>query len=122
MIKFDDGYDYTDFAFFLDLLDPDNNYDHVAIEVAYHKYDVLKLNMPKDCKDFRAYIKESLRMYNFICPQCKTLNNMNEDGYQINDIVETVFCSLECSLQFNHDHKDEFLNNGYTLDDLNNLA
>lgn len=47
---------------------------------------------------------------------------MNKDGYQMNDIVETVFCSAECSYQFNIDFKDEFIKQGYTLQDLSDLA
>lgn len=67
-------------------------------------------------------LKDNDVMYDFICPQCLTLNNMNKDGYQMNDIVEVVFCSLECSHAFNLDYKDEFLKLGYNEIDLEDLA
>lgn len=56
MLKFIDSYDYCDFAFFLDLLDPGNNYIHIDVEVAYHKYDTIRRNAPIDCEDFRGYM------------------------------------------------------------------
>ena len=65
---------------------------------------------------------EDMGLYDFVCPQCQTVNNINNDGYQMNDIVETVFCSVECSYQFNLDFKAEFIKQGYTIQDLNNLA
>lgn len=65
---------------------------------------------------------EDMGLYDFICPQCQTVHNMNTDGYQVNDIVETVFCSVECSYQFNLDFKAEFVKQGYTVQDLKNLA
>lgn len=37
---------------------------------------------------------EDMRLYDFVCPQCQTVHNMNTDGYQVNNIVETVFCSV----------------------------
>lgn len=60
--------------------------------------------------------------YDFVCPHCLTINNMNNDGYQMNDIVETVFCSYDCSHQFNIDHKAEFIKQGYSETDLKDLA
>lgn len=60
MFKFTDGCDFCDFAFFLDLLDPDNGYTHLDVEIAYHKYDTIRYNMPKDCEDFREYMSSCL--------------------------------------------------------------
>lgn len=65
---------------------------------------------------------EDMERYDYICPQCQAINNMHKDGYQMNDIVETVFCSIECSYQFNLDFKAEFIKEGYTLQDLSDLA
>lgn len=65
---------------------------------------------------------EDMKLYDYVCPQCQNMNNMNINGYQMNDIVETVFCSVECSYQFNIDFKDEFIKQGYTLEDLSDLA
>ena len=60
MIKFIDSDDYCDFAFFLDLLDPNNQYSPLDVEIAYHNYDTLRMNYPDDCEDFRAYMKSCI--------------------------------------------------------------
>lgn len=56
------------------------------------------------------------------CPHCKGVFNIDKDGYQMNDIYEMVFCSLECSYQYNLDRRDELLNHGYSEAELKDLA
>lgn len=65
---------------------------------------------------------ESIDITLLQCPHCKSLFSMDEDGYQMNDIFEIVFCSLECSHKHNLEHKDELLSQGYTENDLSELA
>lgn len=56
------------------------------------------------------------------CPHCKELFSMKEDGYQMNDIFEIVFCSYECSHQYSVERKDELLNEGITLQDIEDMS
>lgn len=151
-MSFSCGWDYLDFAFYLDMVDPSKDLCNEGVELAYKQYTHLLSVCPSDCEDFRLYLQNAINSqhkgnkqmntpqymlklehavkllegnnvpYDFICPHCLTLANMNNDGYQMNDIVETIFCSADCSYQFNLDHKNELLNKGYTEQDLKDLA
>lgn len=57
----------------------------------------------------------------FVCPHCLAKGNYNDNqsGYQMNDIVNEVFCSYECSKEFTHKHKDQLIKHSFSEVEIN---
>lgn len=98
-ITFDDGWDYLDFAWFLDCYDPTKQADNSDIEKIYVFYKQL-VESHGDGDNIRGYLKAQLNNPVVVCPCCQSLFNVYAFPYQVNTNFDLTFCSYSCSEKY----------------------
>lgn len=98
-ITFIDGWDYLDFAWFLDRYDPTKQAEYNDIKPIHDFYSDLVVSFG-DGENIRNYLADQLRKPVLKCPCCHKLFNVYAFPYQVNDNFSLTFCSYTCSEKY----------------------
>lgn len=115
-ITFIDGWDYLDFAWFLDNYDTKKQADNSDILKIYTFYKDL-LELPNN-GNVRHYLKKQLKKPVMVCPHCSKLFNVYAFPYQVNDNFELTFCSYDCSEKYTVKNLQSLLDDGLTFQEI----
>lgn len=116
-ITFVDGWDYLDFAWFLDQYDPKKQADNFDIERIYEFYKSL-VESYMDGDNIRNYLKCQLSFSVVVCPCCKGLFNTSVFPYQVNDNFSLTFCSYSCSEKYTVKHLQSLIDDDMTFSEI----
>lgn len=116
-ITFVDGWDYLDFAWFLDQYDPTKQADNSDIERIYEFYKNL-VESYGDGENIRDYLKIQLCFSVVVCPCCNGLFNTSAFPYQVNDNFELTFCSYSCSEKYTVKNLQSLIDEGKSFTEI----
>lgn len=116
-MNFIDGWDYLDFAWFLDSYDTTKQADNHDIEKIYTFYKEL-VESHGTGDNVRNYLEKQLKNPVIVCPHCSKLFNVYAFPYQVNNNFELTLCSYDCSEKYTVKNLQILLDDGLTFKEI----